>query len=130
MAIINPIKDRLFQGCSWLWRGRGSAKRPYPSLKSATHILQRWNLAQLYLAKEDQKIYESHDTLLEFCWHQHFFTRNQQILLYQEIEIWIVFWCIIFIYFNFSWVFIDCYKKKWLKFWWCQQKSLPKSFLK
>ena len=24
---------------------------------------------------------------LEFCWHQHFFTGNQKVLLYQEIEI-------------------------------------------
>ena len=34
-----------------------------------------------------QKIYELRDTTLEFCWHQHFFTGNQQILLYQEIRI-------------------------------------------
>ena len=37
--------------------------------------------------KKIQKIYKSRDTLLEFCWHQYFFTGNQQVLLYQEIEI-------------------------------------------
>ena len=37
--------------------------------------------------KEIQKIHESRDTPLEFCWHQHFFTGNQQILLYREIQI-------------------------------------------
>ena len=37
--------------------------------------------------KKIQKIYESRDTPLEFCWHPHFFTGNQQILLYQEIQI-------------------------------------------
>ena len=31
--------------------------------------------------KKIQKKYESRDTCLEFCWHQHFFTGNQQILL-------------------------------------------------
>ena len=30
---------------------------------------------------------ELRDTPLDFCWHQHFFTGNQQIFLYQEIQI-------------------------------------------
>ena len=34
-----------------------------------------------------QKIYESRDTPLFFCLHQHFFTGNQQILIYQEKQI-------------------------------------------
>ena len=34
-----------------------------------------------------QKMYKSRDTSLDFCWHQHFFTGNQQILLHQEIQI-------------------------------------------
>ena len=37
--------------------------------------------------KEIQKIYKSRDTLLELCSHQQFFTGNQQILVYQEIQI-------------------------------------------
>ena len=37
--------------------------------------------------KTIQKIHKSHDAALEFCWHQHFFTENQQILLYQKIQI-------------------------------------------
>ena len=41
---LNPIQDGLFRGCSPM---EGS-KRP-PSLKSVTHILQWWSLAQLYL---------------------------------------------------------------------------------
>ena len=41
--------------------------------------------------KKFQKIYESRNTPLEFCGHQYFFTGNQQILLYQEIQIQIVF---------------------------------------
>ena len=34
-----------------------------------------------------QEIYKSRYTPLEFCWHQQFFTGNQQILLYQEIHV-------------------------------------------
>ena len=37
--------------------------------------------------KKTQKLYESRDTLLEFWWHLHFFTGNQKILLYQEIQV-------------------------------------------
>ena len=48
-----------------------------------------------------QKIYKSHDTLLELCWNQHFFTENQQILLYQEISMYSAFWYIISYSFNF-----------------------------
>ena len=33
----------------------GRQKGP-PSLKSVTHILQRWNMAHLYITKEDPKI--------------------------------------------------------------------------
>ena len=40
----------------------------------------------LYL-KKIQKIYESRDTNPGFCWHQHFFSENQQISFYQEIQI-------------------------------------------
>ena len=36
-------------------------------------------------------MYISRDTPIEFCWHQHYFTENQQILLYQEIPINIAF---------------------------------------
>ena len=58
--------------------------------------------------KKIQKIYES---ILEFCWHQHFFNRNEQILLYQEIKIYIGLWRIISNSFNFVLVFKDCFDK-------------------
>ena len=72
---INPIQNGLFGGCS------------RPSRKSVTHILQWWNFAVIPYPKKIQKICVSLDTPLEFCWHQHFFTGNQQILLYKEIQI-------------------------------------------
>ena len=37
------------------WWGRGGGFKKAPSLKSVTHILQWWNLAQLYLTQEDKK---------------------------------------------------------------------------
>ena len=80
---FNPIQDGPFWGRS---RMGGGAKR-LPSLKSVTHILQRWTWHSYTLPKEDKKIYESRDTPLEFCWHQHFFIGNQQVFLYQKIQI-------------------------------------------
>ena len=37
-----------------------------------------------YLTKI-QSIYKLRDTPIKFCWYQYFFTKNQQLLLYQEI---------------------------------------------
>ena len=56
--------------------------------------------------KKIQKIYKSRDTSLELCWDQHFFTRNCQILLHQEIRIQTGFWYINSNSFNFSGFFI------------------------
>ena len=39
---INPVQDGLVRDCS-----RIGGRKGHPSLKSATHILQGWNLAQL-----------------------------------------------------------------------------------
>ena len=63
-SFLKPVQDGLFLGCSWM---RGEQKGP-PSLKSVTLILQWWNLAAIipYLRKK-QKIYDPHDTPLEFC---------------------------------------------------------------
>ena len=98
-----------FFGAAHGWGGTKRASLPkichtYPTtIKLGTAIPYR---------KKIQKLYESHDRPLEFCWCQHFFTGNHQILLYQEIQIQIAFWYIISIYFNISWVFIDCYNKR------------------
>ena len=42
---FNPIQDGHFQGCLRM----GVGKKPPLSLKFLKHILQWWNLAQLYL---------------------------------------------------------------------------------
>ena len=80
---FNPIQDGHFWDCLQMGEG-GWAKRP-PSLKSVTHILQWYNWAVIpYLRKIPKNIW-THNAPPELCWHQQFFTRNQQILLYQEI---------------------------------------------
>ena len=83
------------------------------------HILHWWKTYPTMMElgtvipylKKIQKIYESRDTPPEFCWHQHFFTENQQILLFQKAQIKIVFWYIISNSFNFSGVFKDFFDK-------------------
>ena len=55
---INPIQDGLFWGCSRM----EEPKRPIPTLKFVTHILQWWNLAQLYLTQRRSKNYMNHVT--------------------------------------------------------------------
>ena len=54
---FNPVQDGLFWGCS---RMEGQ-KCPH-SLNSFTHILQLWNLAELYLTKRRSKKYMNHVT--------------------------------------------------------------------
>ena len=64
--------------------------------------------------KKIRKIYKSRDTRdtpLEFCRHQRFFIGNQQVLLYQEIQIYIIFWYIVSNSFNFFWVFNDFFNE-------------------
>ena len=76
-AVFNPIQDGLFRGCS-LFRTTKIC-HTYPTMMKRGTVIP--------YPKKIQKIYESRDTPLEFYWHQHFFTGNQQILLYEEIQI-------------------------------------------
>ena len=46
--------NHLFAG------GGGGPQKDHPSLRSVTHILQWWNLAQLYLNQRRSKIYMNH----------------------------------------------------------------------
>ena len=80
---FNPIRHELFLGCS---RMEGAKSFPLPKICHTYPTMMKLGTVIPYL-KKIQKIYESRDTPLEFCWHQHFFTGNQQILLYQEIQI-------------------------------------------
>ena len=76
---FNPIQDGPFRGCSRM----GNVKRPplhkichtYPTMMELGTVIPS--------LKKIEKIYESRDTTLQFCWHQRFFTGNRN----QEIEI-------------------------------------------
>ena len=80
---FNPIQDEHFRGCSWT---RGGEKTPILKICQTYPIIMKLGTVIPYLEKI-QKLYESRVTSLEFCLHQQFFTRKQQVLLYQEIQI-------------------------------------------
>ena len=90
--------------------GGGGAKSPLPKICHKHSTILKLGTFILYL-KKIQKIYESRDTPLNFCWHQRFFINNQQILLYQKMQIQIAFWYVISNSFNFSGVFTDFFSK-------------------
>ena len=71
-ALLGLLTDR------GVGAGAGAKRDSLPMMKVGTVIP--------YL-KKIKKIYESRDTHPEFCWHQYFFTENQQSFLYQEIQI-------------------------------------------
>ena len=80
---VNPIQDGLFRGCSRMEEG---GRPPVHKICHTYATMMKLGTVIPYL-KKVKKIYESRDTPLEFCRHQHFFTGNQQILLYQEMQI-------------------------------------------
>ena len=79
---INSIQDGLFRGCSRMGVGK---KGPLPKICHTYPTMMKLATVIPYL-KKIQKIYESRDTPPDFYRHQ-IFTGNQQILLYQEIQI-------------------------------------------
>ena len=84
ILLVNPIQDGLFRGCS---RIGGGQKAPLKSKIRHTYPTMMKLGTDIPCPKKIQKIYESRDTPLDFCWLQQFFTGNQQIWLYQEIQI-------------------------------------------
>ena len=89
LSTLNTLKLTLFRmgifGAALGWGG-GAKRPPLPKICHTYPTMMKLGIVISYL-KKIQKICESHDTPSDFCWHQHFFTGNQQILLYQEIQI-------------------------------------------
>ena len=85
---INSIKDEPFTGSP---RMVGEAKNSPPpwNLSHISYNDETWH--SYTLPKKIQTIYNTRDTPLEFCCYQDFFTGNQQLLLYQEIQIYVAF---------------------------------------
>ena len=64
--------------------GWGRVKKTFlPKIYHTYPIMMKLTAVIPYIQKI-QKIYKSHDTPLEFCWYQHFFTGIQQLLLYKK----------------------------------------------
>ena len=74
-----------FFGVAHGW-GERAKKLPLPKICYTYPTMLKLGTVIPY-PKNIRKIYESHDTTLEFCRHQHFLNENQQILLYQETQI-------------------------------------------
>ena len=89
---------------------RGFQKGPLPKSYHTYATMMKLGKVVAYL-KKIQKIDKSRDTSLEFCWHQHFFTRIQRFLLYLEIQMKISFQNLVSNSFNFVWVVKGCFKK-------------------
>ena len=79
---FNPIQDGHFRGCSRMW---GAKRFPLPKICHRYPTMMKLGTVIPYL-KKIKKIYESRDTPPEFCRYQYFFTGNQHISLYQEIQ--------------------------------------------
>ena len=96
-----------YRGEGW---GRVSKKRSFSKICHTYPTLLKLDIVILY-QKKIQKIHKARDTPLEFCWHHHFFTKNQQFLVYQEIQVFVAFWCINSRLFNFLGVSKGCFSK-------------------
>ena len=95
---FNIIQDGPFHGCSRM--GEGEKRPPLPKIYHVYPTVMKPGTVIPYL-KKIQKLCKSRDTHHEFCWHQHCFTENQQLLLYQEMQILIAFSRMISNSFNF-----------------------------
>ena len=88
-ASLTLFRTGFFEASHGLGGGGGGAKsltkicHTYPTMMKLGTVIP-------YLIKT-KKIYKSRGTSLEFSWHLHFFTRNQQILLHQEIQVQVGF---------------------------------------
>ena len=60
---------------------RWGAMPPFPKICHTYPTMMKRGTVIPYL-KKIQRIYDSRYTPPDFCWYQHFFTGNQQILLY------------------------------------------------
>ena len=68
--MFNTIQNGGFWDCSRM-RAGGGKKAPLPKICHTYPTIMKLGAFIPYL-KKIQKIYKSHDTPFEFCWHQYF----------------------------------------------------------
>ena len=66
--------------------GEGAKRSTLPKTCYTYPAMMKFDTVIPYL-KKIQKLYESREALLQFCGYQYFFTRNQQIFLYQKMQV-------------------------------------------
>ena len=76
LQVFTVFRMGLF-GAAHIWEGLFKVCHTYLILMKIGTVIP-------YL-KNIWKIHKSRDKPLEFCWHKHFFSENQQFLVYQEI---------------------------------------------
>ena len=80
LSILTLFRIGFF-GAAHGWGG--AFWSPLPKIPHTYPTMMKLGTIISYLRKI-HKMYKPRDISLEFCWHQHFFSRNQQILLHQE----------------------------------------------
>ena len=104
---INHIQDGLFRAAhGW----SGGKKTPLPKICHTYPVTMKLGTVIRYL-KKIQRLLNHMTHPLSSSDISTFFTGNQPILLYQEIQIYIPFRYLISNSSNFSWVFKDCFNK-------------------
>ena len=76
---VNHIQIGSFRGCSRI--GVQKCSPPLPKICHTYPTMMKLSTVIPYLMKI-QCIYKLRDTSIKFCWHQYFFNKNQQLLLY------------------------------------------------
>ena len=82
--MLTLLRMGFLRGCSRM--GERPKRTPLPKIFQTYPTMMKLGTVIPYQNKF-QKLYESPDTPFKFWWHQHFLTWNQQILLYQGIQI-------------------------------------------
>ena len=82
---INPIQNGPFPGCSLTW-GVGVKRPPLPEIYHTFPTKMKLGTVISYL-KKTQKIDESHDTPLEFCWLSIFHRKSANLAISENTNI-------------------------------------------
>ena len=75
---VNLVQIGSLRGCSRIGVQKCPRSTPPPKIYHTYPKMMKLSTVIPYLTKI-QNIYKSRDTTIKFCWHQYFFTKNQQL---------------------------------------------------